>query len=400
MSADDEGSVQSLQSEASFVNVITADSSLNSCISQISSYIIFYCDFETRRLSAQALRNLFQDPILINPNNHYERYSRDLMVSFEYMLNESRIRPTYWLRKVINYEQYEKKFELNFEEFAGEMSYLSGKIGVPDWDRNDLQLLYAYIVEKSGSDTINNHNLVLAFKKFKLSTRKVSLLNASASVLMQLNMFMFKHRMSLNDFLPIGKATLTFHELNSTITQLLSTHNVIITQKGQRTIGSSYDLGGGDSASTLSNITGDSSETRRRLVNPPTLKSFKSGLADRPHLSNNLSRSQNYSTSFKLPPVLSPNNRKPWREYDEARGKVFSDSASVSDDASSAASLSNSKLAGFRAVRERIKKNKINSDRIIKNAEESLQRQFESIIKMYDNRLVVAKRVVRASYVT
>lgn len=176
------------EAEKPTVSRFIAKSSLPSILRSLEEYIRFYCELIDHRFHIWDVEELFRRPVIINWNRPEEAAWKDLMISLEYMFTKGKIKPVRWFN-LLTEEREEKGKILDLEEFCNGIQYLSDEINVPRWRTTDLHVLFQYFVGNKTEQIVTKFDLLLAFKKFHLSKRKIKALNHNAKVIQKLQTF-------------------------------------------------------------------------------------------------------------------------------------------------------------------------------------------------------------------
>jgi hypothetical protein len=378
---DDNSSVGSIQSDIKdsvFRGSLENESSV-ALANNLAAFIKWNCNVSRRKIALTDVKQLIAHPTFIKNRDRYEIYSKELLSILESMLETVHMQPLQWF-KGIDFSFYAQRLNLTEQEFHNELSILSQSVNGYEWSVSDSNILFSHICSKHSSG-VNPHNLKVAFKKSKLSTKKIERLNKAGSLLSRIGIFLARHNLNLEDFTS-RKTEVGFKDIDSMVSQLLYTYiharNApnAMTRVGDVLMNNLHS----DNASTLSaksgNSFGSSLSHRRELLQHTGETPFKCGLAQRNVLSNNLGKDENYTTSVLHPPPKEPVDIRPWRR-NGAQPLFRVEPASVS----STQHNSKHSLPPF------------NHETYMK----AILVDYQEIVSRYDKRLQIAKRVMQSS---
>ena len=199
-------------------------------------------------------------------------------------------------------------------------------------------------------------------------------------------MFLAKHTLNLENF-TLRKIELGFKDVDSMVSQLLytymharnthSTTQSVVNRVGDTLISNMHS----DNVSMMSDESGNSFVSalshRRQLLGHTEETPFKCGLAPRPVLSNNLGKDNQYSTSVLYLPLKETIDLRPWR-----KGKHHSAPVTITE-----TNISGKKRGDGPYLPA------FNHETYMK----AILINYNDIVSQYDNRLKIAKKVMRAS---
>lgn len=200
-------------------------------IQNISDYIRFFCLYHKKRYYFKDIERLFHSPVFTDFNSEETKYAKGLMQSFEFMFKMGRLQPSRWFSLLVSNKGTNNR-TMNINTFIGGVNQLCDELKLPHWLADDLMKLFGYISNYvyvrrdvapptddsstgkksvgfdmppqqfySNNSYIRRIDLLVAFKKYHASSKKIEVLNRTASVIVRLNEFLILKSMHLRDLL-------------------------------------------------------------------------------------------------------------------------------------------------------------------------------------------------------
>ena len=204
-----------------------ASTTPQSIIQNISDYIRFFCLFHKKRYYFKDIERLFYAPIFTDLHSEETKYAKGLMASFEFLFKHGRLQPSRWFSLLISNKGTNNR-TMNINEFIGGVNQLCDELKLPHWLADDLMKLFGYISNYayvrrdtapvaspdkkvgfnvpqqqyySNNSYIRRIDLLVAFKKYHASSKKIEVLNRTASIIVRLNEFLVLKSVRLRDLL-------------------------------------------------------------------------------------------------------------------------------------------------------------------------------------------------------
>ncbi len=240
-------------------------------IRNIGDYIRFYCNVTKKKVSLKEVEALFRNPAFTDFENETSKYAKELMVSFDFMFKTARLRPASWFNILMDWKGTGNQVML-LSEFGMGMHQLSEELKLPLWESSDIYKLFDYISnyrycndgspqnpaahqtsasiqarsQNRANQTISKVDLSVAFKKYKLSNRKIEWLNNTANVVSKLNEYLSQGDISLRSFLlhTIENETvkkISLNELDTILSILITDFNSACNSKLTHATNNNYN---------------------------------------------------------------------------------------------------------------------------------------------------------------
>lgn len=171
------------------------DGSKSSLVQRIGNYIRFYCDFRKFYALMKDVESVFQSPVIHNSNSESEKHCKDLIVSLDFLLKKVKSNHMKWFNSICAVQGKHKFVRKVILE--KELQKLSEVVHVPHWKSEDIDILFDYI--SNGKGYFEKFDLRIAFRKHRLTTKKIASLNETAQIIGKLGKYLTKNGLYLRD---------------------------------------------------------------------------------------------------------------------------------------------------------------------------------------------------------